>query len=458
MNARKSQQNLGQSRRQFLRNTSLGLAGVAAFSRLPLVHAAPADTETEIRIGLIGCGGRGTGAALNAIGAATKVIYPDKGYHTEDVADGAKAQRKGIKVVALADLFEDRLERCNKNLEGAGMGVAKDRQFTGFDAYKKLLEVPEVNYVIQATPPHFRPAHLLAAIEAGKHVFIEKPAAVDAAGVRLVMQAGELAKQKGLGIVAGTQRRHERKYQETIKRIREGAIGDIIYAKCYWNGGEIWVIDHEPQWSDMEWQLRNWNYFTWLAGDHIVEQHVHNLDVMNWALGAHPVRAVSGLGGRQVRTAPKFGNIFDHFAVEFEYPGGVSMFSQCRQINDCKNLVEEFVQGTEGVSNCQNYIRSPKNGDFSVRKPRRNEPQDLPYDQEHQDLIESIQEGNPLNEAQAVAESTLTGIMGREACYSGQEITWEDALNSPTRLGPEEYAFGPYPTPPVALPGIYKLS
>jgi predicted dehydrogenase len=203
----------------------------------------------------------------------------------------------------------------------------------------------------------------------------------------------------------------------------------------------------------MEWQLRNWNYFTWLAGDHIVEQHVHNLDVMNWVLGAHPIKAVSGLGGRQVRVDPKFGHIFDHFAIEFEYPNGVSMFSQCRQINGCLEKVDEFVMGTEGVSNCHSYIR-PKTG----KRWRPADVPDDPYEQEHLNLIASIQAGNPINEAQVVAESTLTGIMGREAVYSGQEITWEDALQSTMRLGPDKYELGPYPTPEIAMPGVYRFS
>jgi predicted dehydrogenase len=429
---------------------------VAAFARLPLVHAAPPETDMEVKIGLIGCGGRGTGAVLDALGAATKVIYPSAGYHTEDVADGAKVGRTNIKVVALADLFEDRLAKCRGELEKLGIDIPKNRCFTGLNAYQQLVGLPEVNYVIQATPPHFRPLHLMAAIEAGKHVFIEKPAAVDSVGVKMVMAAGELAKQKGLGIAAGTQRRHSTPYREAMKRIHDGAIGDIVYAKCYWNGGEIWVIEKNSGWSDLEWQLRNWNYFTWLAGDHIVEQHVHNLDVMNWVLGAHPIKAVSGLGGRQVRVADKFGNIFDHFAIEFEYPNGVSMFSQCRQINGCLNKVEEFVMGTNGVSNCKNFI-GPKTGE-PWKMPRRTEQQDHPYQQEHLNLIASIQAGNPINEAQTVAESTMTGIMGREAVYSGQEITWDAAMQSTTRLGPEKYEFGPYPTPPVALPGIYTFS
>ena len=444
------------SRRQFLTQSSIGLVGVAAFAKLPWVHAAPSETDMTVKIGLIGCGGRGTGAVLNAIGAATKVIYPAAGYHTEDVAEGAKVARPNIQVVALADLFEDRLTKCKGELEKLGIDIPPTRCFTGFSAYKELVGLPEVNYVIQATSPHFRPQHLMAAIEAGKHVFIEKPAAVDPTGVKMVMAAGELAKQKGLGIAAGTQRRHSIPYREAIKRIHDGAIGDLVYAKSYWNGGEIWVIEKEPTWSDMEWQLRNWNYFTWLAGDHIVEQHVHNLDVMNWVIGAHPIKAVSGLGGRQVRTDAKYGNIFDHFAIEFEYPNGVTMFSQSRQINGCLNKVEEFVLGTNGVSNCKNHI-SPKAG-AAWTMPRREEREDDPYQQEHLNLIASIQAGNPINKAQTVAESTLTGIMGREAVYSGQEITWEAAMQSTMRLGPDEYKFGPYPTPTVALPGIYQFS
>ncbi len=272
---------------------------------------------------------------------------------------------------------------------------------------------------------------LMAAIQAGKNVFMEKPAAVDVPGIKTVMEAGRLAKEKGLSIAAGTQRRHMTSYRETIQRIQDGAIGDITYAKCYWNGGQIWVIDRQPGWSDMEWQLRNWNYFTWLSGDHICEQHVHNLDIMNWVLGTHPVRAVSGLGGRQVRIGTRHGNIFDHFAVEYEYPGGITMLSQCRQISGCLNKVEEVVVGTGGTSNCKGRIQ-PKEG-----KPwrlRLKEPS--PYRLEHIHLVTSIREGKPINEAQAVAESTMTGIIGREAVYSGQAIDWDAAMQSAKRLGP----------------------
>lgn len=446
----KRRENGGLSRRNFVKYSAMATIG-AATVQLPFAHAAGDDFQ--IRIGLIGCGGRGTGAALNALGAATRVIYPAAGYHTEDAAEGAQVQRENVSVVALADLFQDRLDNCHKQLAKVGIDVPREHCFVGFDAYKELLALGEVNYVIQATPPHFRPQHLMAAIEAGKNVFIEKPAAVDVPGVKTVMAAGELASQKGLGIVAGTQRRHQRSYQETIQRIHDGQIGEIIYAKCYWNGGEIWVIERQDGWSDMEWQLRNWNYFTWLSGDHIIEQHVHNLDVMNWALQAHPVKAVSGLGGRQVRTAPKYGNIFDHFAVEFEYPNGVTVVSQCRQINGCYNLVSETIVGSEGTSNCQDSIYRKDGERWRFREQQRN-----PYDQEHEDLINSIRDGNPLNEAQAVAESTMVGILGREAVYSGQQIAWDEAMESTTRLGPEEYEFGPYPVPPVAMPGQYRFS
>jgi predicted dehydrogenase len=292
-----------------------------------------------------------------------------------------------------------------------------------------------------------------AAIEAGKHVFMEKPAAVDVPGVRMIMEAGQLAKQKGLGIVAGTQRRHMRGYSETIKRIQDGMIGEIQYLRCYWNGGVIWVIEPQPGWSDMEWQLRNWNYFTWIGGDHIVEQHVHNLDVMNWVMGTPPIKAY-GMGGRQARPNKNYGHIYDHFAVEYEYPNGVRVFGQCRQMNGCEGKVEEFALGSKGVSNCANFIR-PKDGPF-WRFPREQEVN--AYHQEHEDLIASIRAGKPLNEAQAVAESTMMGIMGRESAYSGQTIEWETAIKSNLRLGPEKYEFGNLPFPEVPSPGQYKFA
>jgi len=439
------------SRRGFLKQSSLAMAGAAAAGQLPFLittHAAPDD---PIRIGLIGCGGRGTGAVLDALGAATKVVYPQAGYHTEDVAQGTTVLHKDIQVIALADVFKDRIDRCRQQLRLLDINIPSEMSFVGFDAYKQLLAVPEINYVILATPPHFRPAQLLAAVEAGKHVFLEKPAAVDGPGVRMVLKAGELAKQKGLGIAAGTQRRHMRGYHETIKRLHDGAIGEILSCRAYWNGGVIWVIERQPGWSDMEWQLRNWNYFTWLGGDHIVEQHVHNLDIINWVMKDHPIKAY-GMGGRQARPNKNYGHIYDHFAVEFEYANGVRMISQCRQMNGCEGRVEEAVVGTKGVSNCATWIR-PKEG--SVWRFRDKEVN--AYQQEHQNLIASIRAGQPLNEAKNLAESTLTGIMGRESAYSGQSVEWDQALNSKTRLGPEKYDMGELPFPEVPMPGVHKL-
>jgi len=441
------------SRRRFLKHSSLAAAGTAALAQFPFVvtsHAAPDD---PIRIGLIGCGGRGTGAVADALGAATDVNYPQAGYHTENIKANATAASKNVEVIALADVFPDRLTSCRQQLQKLNMNVADERCFVGFDAYKKLLGVPEVNYVIMATPPHFRSIHLRAAIEAGKNAFIEKPVAVDGPGVRQVMEAGELARQKNLGIVAGTQRRHMRSYSETIKRLQDGAIGELLCGRAYWNGGVIWVVERQPGWSDMEWQLRNWNYFTWLGGDHIVEQHVHNLDIINWVFDAHPVKALA-LGGRQARPNQSYGHIYDHFAVEYEYANGARMFSQCRQMDGCDGKVEEAVVGTKGTSNCKDRIQtSDKKLAYRFREQDVNA-----YQQEHQALIDSIRCGKPLNEAKAVAESTLTGIMGRESAYSGRLVTWDEMLNSQTHLGPEKYEMGSLPFPEVAIPGQYRLT
>ena len=440
------------SRRQFLRNSSLAAAGAAALAQVPFVITAHAAPDDPIRIGLIGCGGRGTGAVADALGAATDVNYPQAGYHTENIKADATAAKNNVQVVALADVFPDRLKACREQLSKLNMNIAQDHCFTGFDAYQKLLAVPEINYVILATPPHFRPLHLKAAIQAGKNAFIEKPCAVDAPGVRAVIEAGELAQQKNLGIVAGTQRRHTHSYREAIQRLHDGAIGDLQYGRAYWNGGVIWVVERKDGWSDMEWQLRNWNSFTWLGGDHIVEQHVHNLDILNWVFNAHPVKALA-LGGRQARPNQNYGHIYDHFAVEYEYPNGARMFSQCRQMNGCEGKVEEGVVGTKGSSNCKDWIRG---GDKQLLWRFR--AQDVnPYQQEHQDLIASIRAGKPLNEAKTVAESTLTGIMGRESAYAGRSIEWDEMLNSNGRLGPETYEMGSLPFPPVAIPGQYKI-
>jgi predicted dehydrogenase len=278
---------------------------------------------------------------------------------------------------------------------------------------------------------------------------MEKPVAVDPTGIRSVITSSELAAQKNLAIVAGTQRRHQKCYLETMRRIHDGEIGEIVGGDCHWNQGGLWYHRQKEGWSDMEWQLRNWLYFTWLSGDHIVEQHVHNIDVMNWALRATPLRAV-GMGGRQVRTGPEFGQIFDHFSVEFEYPGGVWITSTCRQIDGCAGNVSENVVGTRGRSDPSRWIKGATDWRFEGKSPNA-------YVQEHTDLIASIRAGAPLNEGKRIAESTLSAIMGRMSTYTGQEVTWEQALNSKLDLTPPHYEFGDLEVPEVAMPGKTKL-
>jgi predicted dehydrogenase len=445
------------SRRQFLKDSCSGITVAATVAAsLPFVATSHAASDVPIRIGVIGCGGRGTGAALDALQAATEVIYPTDTYHTEDAAKGARAAAKGVQIVALADVFQDRLERCREQLQKVGMPVPKDRCFIGFNAYEQVMNLPNVNYVILATPPNFRPAHLRAAVEAGKNTFLEKPVAVDATGVRSVIESGEIARRKALAIGAGTMRRRENGSCETTRRIQEGMIGEIIACEAIWSGGELWSVKRQPSWTDMEDQLRNWLYYTWLSGDFIVEQFVHNLDIINWVLGEHPVRAFA-MGGRQVRIDPRFGNIYDHFAVEYQYASGVRCFAMDRQTNGCASRVEEVFLGTEGTARFglfRGWGIDFKGGE----KWRFSGPRNNPYRQEHQDLINSIRSGQPINEARQLAESTLTAIMGREATYSGQIIEWEDAMNSTQDLRPPTYEFGPLPTRPVPMPGQYKFS
>jgi len=359
-----------------------------------------------------------------------------------------------VEIVALADLFQDRIDWCLEKLAELGdkVQVPPERRFVGFDAYQGVLAC-DLELVILATPPGFRPRHLRAAVEAGKHVFMEKPVAVDPVGVRSVMVSSDLAREKGLAIVAGTQRRHDPGYIETIKRIHGGAIGRIVAAQCYWNQGALWVKPRQPEWSDMEWQCRNWLYFTWLSGDHIVEQHVHNLDVINWALKSPPISAV-GVGGRQARTGPEFGNIYDHFCVEYEYPGGVRVLSMCRQIEGTSERVSERLVGTCGTADPRGAI----DGLFKYRYRPAKGREVNPYVQEHVDLLASIRKGKPLNEGRRIAESTLTAIMGRMSAYTGREVSWNWVLNaSQLDLSPPRYEMGDLPVEPVAVPGQTKL-
>jgi predicted dehydrogenase len=384
-----------------------------------------------IKIGLIGCGGRGTGAV-----------------------DDCFKSSENVKLTAMADLFQGRIDGSRGWLkENTKVELPPpERCFVGFDGYRRLLDLKDVDLVLLATPPGFRPIHFEAAVEAGKHVFMEKPIGVDPKGVRRVLAAGRKAGEKKLAVVAGTQRRHSADYVEMIRRIHAGEIGKILAGRVYWNMGGIWSKERKPEWSDMEYQCHNWNYFTWLSGDHIVEQHIHNLDVANWAIGAHPIRAL-GLGGRAVRTDPaKYGHIYDHFVVDYEYPGGVHVMSMCRQYPDVSalaNAVHEVFVGQKGAAGSQDDKLWLK-GAAEWKAPGTHAN---PYVQEHADLIASIRAGAPLNETQAVAESTLTAILGRETCYTGQAVTWDEMMSSEMDLSPPKYEFGPYPVPPVPLPG-----
>ncbi len=397
----------GVNRRGFLGAVTAAVAIGARGRELSGVQASPA--QPPLKMGLVGCGGRGTGAALNALEAADNV-----------------------QIHALADVFEDRIASCLAELEKVGNPVPIERRFVGFEAYRKVLELP-VDCVILATPPHFRPEHFAAAVEAGKHAFIEKPVAVDGAGIKTMLEAAYRSEQKGLCVVAGTQRRHQREYLETYRRVADGAIGEIVAARGAWNQAALWHRKPEPGWSEMEAMVRDWVNWSWLSGDHIVEQHVHQIDVIHWFTGSNPVRAV-GMGGRARRPT---GDQYDFFAVDFEQPDGVHFHSMCRQINGCADDVSEFLVGTQGSTNCRDTIYSP---DGAVVWKYNGEP-GRPYVQEHVDLIRAIRTGEPINEARQVTESTLTGVMGRISAYTGKAVTREEALAS-TRLGPERYDWG----------------
>lgn len=393
----------------------------------------------KLRVGVIGCGGRGTGAAVDCVKAS-----------------------KGMEIVALGDLIPERIASCEEELKkhGDAYQVKVEHKFSGFDAYKQVISAG-VDMVILATPPGFRPIHFKAAVGAGKHIFMEKPVAVDPVGIRSVIATAEEATRKGLCVVTGTQRRHDPYYRETMKRIHGGSIGKIVAAQCYWNQGELWVIHKKDEWSEMEWQCRNWLYFDWLSGDHIVEQHVHNLDVVNWAMQSPPVKCI-GMGGRQWRTGPEFGNIWDHFSVEYEYPGGVRVLSMCRQIKGTSDRVSERIVGSNGTSDPHGTIfgRSlEKDGKPHVRwKYEQKGPAINPYEQEHADLVQAIRKGPPVNEAKRVAESTMTAIMGRMSAYTGREISWDWVMNaSKLDLSPAKYEFGPNPVNPAPMPGETKL-
>lgn len=430
------------SRREFMKQSTVLAGGIMA---MPLASNAGYfnSVDDTIKVAVVGCGGRGTGAAMQAL-----------------------STKYNVKLVAMADAFRDRLDSSYKALTNGDEGdvaskvaVTEDTKFVGFDAYKQAIPLADV--VILATPPGFRPIHFEEAIKQGKHVFMEKPVATDPAGVKKVLEVAEIAKKKKLNVIVGLQRHYQTSYRELYKRVKDGMIGDITSGQVYWNSDGVWVNPRQPGQTEMEYQMRNWYYFNWLCGDHICEQHIHNIDVMNWFKGAYPVKA-QGMGGRQMRTGKEYGEIFDHHYVEYTYADGTVMNSQCRHIKGTYSIVDETIVGTKGVVKC-GAAEITHNGKtlYKFDKMKENNP----YQSEHDELFEAISKGKyQFADTENGAKATLVSIIGRMATYSGQIIDFEQALNSGISIQPKEYAWDAQPPVlpdedgfyPVAQPGVTK--
>ncbi len=424
-----------------------GAAAAAAAINLPISACAQVAGSDELKIALVGCGGRGTGAAEQALTSG------------------------GTRVVAMADAFQHRLEPALSTLQAKFQGrvdVPENRRSIGLDGFKDVISHADV--VILATPPGFRPAMFKAAIEAGKHVFMEKPVAVDSPGSRLVMEYAKKADEKNLKVVVGLQRRYQRCYHEALEQVKKGAIGDIIAAQCYWNGGGVWEPTERTEgMSEMNYQVKNWYYYNWLCGDHIVEQHIHNIDVVNWFLDNARPESAQGMGGRELRVDKKYGQIFDHHYVEFRYPNGVICNSQSRHQKNAWSSVTEFIVGSTGtlfLDGHGNKAEIKDRAGKSVWRHRRSDDDVSPYQVEHNELYKAIRENKPLNNAHYGADSTFTSIMGRYATYSGKIVKWDESLAWNNSEMPEALTFdtmplikpnaeGHYPTP---KPGIYDPS
>jgi myo-inositol 2-dehydrogenase / D-chiro-inositol 1-dehydrogenase len=424
------------SRRTFLKST--GTAVLANTMALHMSFPAPiwAPKKNTLKVGLIGCGGRGTGAAMQALKADLDV-----------------------ELTAMADVFSDRLEESYQALIKAfpkKLKINKGNKFVGFDAYKKVIE-SDVDVVLLATPPSFRPDHLMAAVDAGKHVFCEKPVAVDAPGVRKVLEAAKKAKQKNLSILSGFCFRYDLANRATFGKVLNGDIGEIKMVATTRNGGPVWSLPRQPQWTDMEYQMRNWYYYNWLSGDFIVEQAVHSLDMMSWVMGDKaPVKA-TGSGGRQVRTDAIYGNIYDHFAIEYEYENGVKAFHFTRQQSGCSTANTVDVAGTQG-SAVLDLWRGVHQITGANKWQYKGDKNDM-YQTEQDEFFASIRKGEPMNDGEWMATSTMLAILGRMVAYTGQTITYEEAFHSDQVLGPEINQFDwqlKWPGPGIAIPGITK--
>jgi predicted dehydrogenase len=426
-----STDNPSNSRRDFLKSGALAVGGTFA-SQLAFNSSLHAAENNTLKVALVGCGGRGTGAATQALAADPNV-----------------------QLVAMADAFQDRLTGSLEQLKkqeniAAKVNVSPDKMFVGFDAYKQAID-SGVDVVLLCSPPHFRPAQLAYAVEQGKHVFAEKPIAVDAPGVRSVLETCRKAQEKNLSLVSGLCWRYDYGMRSTFDQVHAGTIGDIVAIQVSYNTQGLWMKPRQSEWSDMEWQLRNWLYFTWLSGDFNVEQHVHSLDKMAWAMKDEPPVKCVGLGGRQVRTGPEYGQIFDHMSVVYEYANGVKGFASCRQQDGTHSDVSDHILGTKGTCNVfRHSIKGETNWKYDG-------PKNNMYQTEHDELFASIRNATPINNGEYMCRSTLLGIMGRMACYTGKEITWEQALNSQENLTPEKYEWGPLAVAPVALPGVTQF-
>ena len=433
------------SRRGFLGQASRLAAASIVLGRLPAKTKTRTSVDGEIKVAVIGCGGRGTGAAAQAMDA-------DKDVH----------------IVALADAFLDQAMDCFSSLkekhgDSSQLMVNKESVFTGFDGYIEAINLADV--VILTTPPAFRPIHFEYAVKQNKHIFMEKPVATDVAGIKKIIKAGNIARQKKLNVVVGLQRHYQKNYKTIFKKFKQGKVGDIVSGQVYWNSGGVWVRPREKNQTELEYQMRNWYYFNWLCGDHIVEQHIHNIDVANWFIGSVPVSA-QGMGGREVRKGKDHGQIFDHHFVEFTYPDGQVISSQCRHQKGCMNRVEETFQTTRGnftINGGGDGIIKNKRGRLIYQHDSSDDIN--PYQQEHNQLFSAIKAGDHrLDDTQRGVNATMSAIMGRMATYSGKVINWDEAFSYDHSLVPELHSFndeppvvpnsqGKYPTP---IPGITK--
>ncbi len=433
------------NRRNFISKATIGTIGAAAIigacsgektkkeeKKLPeLLEQAP--DGKPLKAGLIGCGGRGTGAAVN---------YVDAG--------------PNLQITALGDVFQDKIDNCRAELKTQrGIEIADENCFIGFDSYQKVID-SGVDVVLLCTPPHFRPEHIEAAVNARKHIFLEKPCAVDPVGARSVLASSKKAESLGLCMISGTIRRVQKDYMETWRRVANGEIGEIVGANIIRNGGALWYRLKQPGWTEMEYMLRNWVNFCWLSGDHITEQFIHEIDVMNWHMGKNPVKAI-GWGGRQRRVT---GDQYDFFSVEYVYDNGVRAHCAARQINGCTNRKVQQITGTNGYADAAGTLYDLKgNETWKYPMPEENDTASPwkvtnPYVQEHINLVTAIRTGKPVNDTEAQVNSTLITIMGRISAYTGKDVTWEEVMNSDLYLGPKTYAFGPVPGVKEEIPVV----